>query len=486
MSTSELLQRWSEGSITADELHELTAKLAEPESQSVLLDDWLLESSLAGRLPGVSLAALPEAAGTSRLLKAPELLQARKWSNWLSWRPLAAAAACAAMAFAWWATTRVGEPWAVVSSVKGNLEILGDTRARPVHIGGALQVGDGILVGEGGSAQLVVMGLGLVALGPETCLRRGAEARVLELVSGFIEIEAEKQPRNQPWRIRTPQAEAAVIGTKFTLAAAEDRTALRVSEGLVRLTGLSSGKMEPVGGGSRAFVTADSPPAVAGSRPGSVLLLTSRAAPYPSWDRFNRLISDKLVGARLWRLGFRVDVRHFDEVQASDLRGRALVIVSIFAEGAGESALERIGLVHAGVPVVCLEPAAYPALGMATGGRGVGFDFAQGAAQVHLAAISHSLLSAIGDSTKNWLVTMQGWGCPSPSADTLVSLGDRPDRAVWFAYEVGAPLAGAGGSAPARRIGLFLDPNGIKDSSSPVWQVFEASVDWSVSMESKR
>ena len=41
MTTDQLLQRWSDGSITADELGELTAKLAEPEHQSALLNDWL-------------------------------------------------------------------------------------------------------------------------------------------------------------------------------------------------------------------------------------------------------------------------------------------------------------------------------------------------------------------------------------------------------------------------------------------------------------
>lgn len=93
MTTDELLQRWSDGSITADELRELTAKLAETEHQSALLDDWLLESSLPDRMPGASVASLPEAQRTTGLLKAAEQPQTRKWSGWLSWRPLTAAAA---------------------------------------------------------------------------------------------------------------------------------------------------------------------------------------------------------------------------------------------------------------------------------------------------------------------------------------------------------------------------------------------------------
>jgi hypothetical protein len=93
MTTDELLQRWSDGSITADELRELTAKLAEPQHQSALLNDWLLESTLPDRLPGASVAAFPEAQRTTGLLKAAEKPQTRKGTGWLSWRPLAAAAA---------------------------------------------------------------------------------------------------------------------------------------------------------------------------------------------------------------------------------------------------------------------------------------------------------------------------------------------------------------------------------------------------------
>ena len=92
MTTAELLQRWSGGSITADELRELTAKLAKPEHQSALLDDWLLESSLPDRLPGAVVAGLQESAMNRRIERiAP--VRAKQWAGWLSWRPLTAAAA---------------------------------------------------------------------------------------------------------------------------------------------------------------------------------------------------------------------------------------------------------------------------------------------------------------------------------------------------------------------------------------------------------
>ena len=92
MTTDELLQRWSAGSITADELRELTAKLAEPQHQSALLDDWLLESCLPDRLPGAAVAGLRESE-MSRSVERVDSPRGMRWTRWLQWRPLAAAAA---------------------------------------------------------------------------------------------------------------------------------------------------------------------------------------------------------------------------------------------------------------------------------------------------------------------------------------------------------------------------------------------------------
>lgn len=50
-------------------------------------------------------------------------------------------------------------------------------------------------------------------------LRLSCQARTLELAAGFIEIKAHKQQKDKPWRVRTPDAEAAVIGTRFTVVA---------------------------------------------------------------------------------------------------------------------------------------------------------------------------------------------------------------------------------------------------------------------------
>ena len=86
MTTDELLQRWGAGTITGAELRELNSRLSEPAHRNALLEDWLLESELAERLPGAASLGLGAFAQSP-----PE--RERRLSLWLSWRPLTMAAA---------------------------------------------------------------------------------------------------------------------------------------------------------------------------------------------------------------------------------------------------------------------------------------------------------------------------------------------------------------------------------------------------------
>lgn len=83
-----------------------------------------------------------------------------------------------------------------------------------------------------------------------------------------------------------------------------------------------------------------------------------------------------------------------------------------------------------------------------------------------------------------------GWGTPGLEASVIASLPGQPNQAVLFAYDAGRPLVIRSGKpqevAPARRVGLFLDPFAVTEGEREVWQLFEAAVDWSVSTEAIR
>ena len=92
MTIDELLQRWSDETLTSDQLQSLSERLTAPENQDALLENWLIESSLTDYLPA---ASVPEPRNSAPNNNSPPLapIEEKYRTQWLSFRPLTAAAA---------------------------------------------------------------------------------------------------------------------------------------------------------------------------------------------------------------------------------------------------------------------------------------------------------------------------------------------------------------------------------------------------------
>lgn len=86
----------------------------------------------------------------------------------------------------------------------------------------------------------------------EVRLRDDGAARV-ELREGALRCEVTSQSATRPFAVRTPHAEAVVLGTSFDLAASSDETRLSTHSGRVRLATENAGV--DVGPGERASAT---------------------------------------------------------------------------------------------------------------------------------------------------------------------------------------------------------------------------------------
>src|SRR6266511_4365830 len=75
-------------------------------------------------------------------------------------------------------------------------------------------------------------------------LKRGKRSNLL---SGTIQASVARQRPLWPMIVTTPNAEARVLGTRFTLTATTNRTRLDVAEGRVRFTRTSDGAAVKVG-----------------------------------------------------------------------------------------------------------------------------------------------------------------------------------------------------------------------------------------------
>ena len=69
-----------------------------------------------------------------------------------------------------------------------------------------------------------------------------------------------------------------------------------------------------------------------------------------------------------------------------------------------------------------------------------------------------------------------GFGVPGAGASVVATLVDEPQGCAIFGYEQGAPMIGL--TAPARRVGYFLDIQASTRLTSEGWALFDAAVKW--------
>jgi len=155
-----------------------------------------------------------------------------------AWLPLTACVAIIVGLGVWFFGPTMGEP--VLAELKGmDASIERGTEFIPAANGMVLQPADLLRLGTNASAT--------IAFGAEKTrleLAAGTDLKFLnwqrgkhfELQAGRIEASVARQRPFKPMLVRTPQAEARVLGTEFELATTNNTTRLEVAEGKVRFT----------------------------------------------------------------------------------------------------------------------------------------------------------------------------------------------------------------------------------------------------------
>ena len=195
-------------------------------------------------------------------------------------------------------------PAAVVArldAVSGEAFLLAASGESPARAGQLLDAGSGLRTGAvGGHARLVLYDGSQLELGGGTTVRRldeGPAGKRVELSRGVLVVEAAPQPAGRPWVLVTPHAEATVVGPRFALWAAGDRTGVAVTEGSVRLARPGGGAAVAVAAGGSAAIVAGADPVGTGpamaARPADALVdsvgvnvhLHYADTPYAAYDR---------------------------------------------------------------------------------------------------------------------------------------------------------------------------------------------------------
>jgi ferric-dicitrate binding protein FerR (iron transport regulator) len=184
-------------------------------------------------------------------------------------RAALAAGVATMIAFAMFAAWAIVSYWlggprvvAALEGVAGDVHIVAASgQSRPVATRGEIRTGDTIrTVGDASVAVIAYAdGTRLTLVGDTTATCGNSPAKSIVVHHGTLAASVARQPRETPMVLATPSARVEVVGTRFLIKAAAQRTNLSVTEGLVRLVRLRDGQAVDVSGGERAVVTQRKP-----------------------------------------------------------------------------------------------------------------------------------------------------------------------------------------------------------------------------------
>jgi acyl-CoA thioesterase I len=185
---------------------------------------------------------------------------------------------------------------------------------------------------------------------------------------------------------------------------------------------------------------------------------------------------DSRVIDRMTSLGFEVVVKDDDGITALAASGKTLVLISASVTSG------KIGATFAAtaVPVVTWEGGLFDDLGLTGPTLGVDYGETAGTDQrkrVVMTVSTHPLAAGLsGTVTVSDPASRFMWGLPASSAALVATLENDPTKYAVFGYESGATMFS--GSAPARRVGLFLHEATAATLTAAGWSIFDASVQW--------
>jgi hypothetical protein len=244
----QLLVKWEAGGLSPAELGELKQWLRRPEARAELVENWLLDETIQDTLSSASAeraAAAPAHLSPAQAHPAAVPLRPRRRRRWLVWHEVrftagwlfgVAAAACLVLAGLHSYFERAPAGGLTVARAQVTVERRGTIQ--PAVSGRMLYPGDILRVPAGGAATVTLAGEATrldLAAGAELRLSNPMMGKRFWLEAGALDASVASQPRWRPMIIGTPQAEAKVVGTHFSLSATPAGTHIEVLDGAVRL-----------------------------------------------------------------------------------------------------------------------------------------------------------------------------------------------------------------------------------------------------------
>jgi hypothetical protein len=335
----------------------------------------------------------------------------------------------------------------------------------PVRIGPAdalgvsrLELGEGLVLEIRGAT--TVRGLEVAADG----------ARRVLIDEGLVSIEGPTEAR-VAITIVIPHGEVAVRAGKALVAVEPAGTRVDVYEGTASVR-RADGRTLELGPRQGTLVNGDDVLA-ASALPALLFVKGASTGRHPA-DLMDGALVRHFEG-----LGFAVEVVGEGELQAGQIEGKALVVISPSTSEILGARIEALSLAAAEVPVLCSRPQLYAELSMIPPGQDG--RFTSNATRLEIVEPRHPIAAGLSGALQ---VTRApgslGWGQPGAGAVRVATFPDvnKRDKAVIFAYERGAAMAGSVLRAPARRVGFFLHPDLAPYLTESGWTLLDGAVRW--------
>jgi hypothetical protein len=279
------------------------------------------------------------------------------------------------------------------------------------------------------------------------------------------------QAPGRPLLLTTPQAQATVVGTRFTLTVDRASTRLDVSEGGVRLSRVT--------GGPPTLVTASHYAVIADGSQAAVVRAQARGVALMLVGTLSLQYDDERIKRRLEGLGYSVRVRGSGPPDLTELESVSVILVSSSVFSLDLHTQYR----DVPVPIMVWEPSLYDDFGMTGPEESKACGVAASVGEALIREPGHPMAAGLDGAVTvvtnghNLHHVWMSYGTPGPAAAWIATWPGRPNRAVLFGYERGAPMPGLP-AAPARRVGFFFYDDGRLHLTESGWTLFDAAVTW--------
>ncbi len=184
---------------------------------------------------------------------------------------------------------------------------------------------------------------------------------------------------------------------------------------------------------------------------------------------------DTAVRSRLEGYGYTVVVALDSASAASDATGRDLVIISSTAASADVNSKFR----DVTVPVIVYEPWIFDDMGMTGPTEWADYSWIADQTQIDIIDPGHPLAAGLtGTVTVSNVADVVTLGVPNTNAARVATQAGDSGWFTIFAYETGASMVGM--TAPARRVGYFLNDTMPDTLTEDGRALFDAAVNWAL------